>query len=208
MTPAAICCCGIFSYPFGDVSPMTRGAVQARFASCRGINPGVNRGTVDLGLLKAVSIYDRVYDSVRMERYLEEARRRNGWLIFYTHDVQDSPSHHGTSPKLFEMPGFPNAGTWHRHRGRFAVLWANWAFAELNARHSSDAGWRDRRVAGFRFGGLRGEGAREPCASGVPNLFPTSRGCGPAGSISRLDEAPNRPTAILSGWPAELSIDE
>lgn len=91
-----------FSYPFGDVSPATRGAVQSHFASCRGIHPGVNRGTIDLGLLKAVSIYDRIHDTTRIERYLDEARQNNGWLIFYTHDVQDGPSHHGTSPKLFE----------------------------------------------------------------------------------------------------------
>lgn len=89
-----------FSYPFGDVSPASRLAAQARFASCRGIHAGVNHGSVDLGLLKAVAIYDRVFDRHMVERYFDQAGRSNGWLIFYTHDISDRPSPYGTSPDL------------------------------------------------------------------------------------------------------------
>lgn len=91
-----------FSYPFGDVSPASRLAAQSRFSSCRGINAGVNHGMVDLGLLKAISIYDRVLDRKIVERHLDQAIRSNGWLIFYTHDVDARPSPYGTSPDLLE----------------------------------------------------------------------------------------------------------
>jgi hypothetical protein len=33
-------------------------------------------------------------------RVLQETRERNGWLIFYTHDVTESPSWIGCSPRL------------------------------------------------------------------------------------------------------------
>ncbi len=89
-----------FSYPFGDVSPASRLAAQARFSSCRGIHPGVNHGRVDLGLLKAVSIYDRVFDRQAVERHFDQAGRSNGWLIFYTHDIGKRPSPYGTAPDV------------------------------------------------------------------------------------------------------------
>ncbi len=91
-----------FSYPFGDVSPRSRAMAQSHYSSCRGITAGVNRGTIDLGLLKAISIYDRTYEQNLITRYLDFALRTNGWLIFYTHDVDDPPSLHGTSQSVFE----------------------------------------------------------------------------------------------------------
>ncbi|HEY1879939.1 MAG TPA: polysaccharide deacetylase family protein [Caulobacteraceae bacterium] len=86
-----------FAWPFGDVSPARKLQAQAMYASCRGINPGVNAGVADLGLLKAVALYDQARDDRATEAWLEKARASNGWLIFYTHDVQDSPTKHGAS---------------------------------------------------------------------------------------------------------------
>jgi hypothetical protein len=35
-----------------------------------------------------------------LRRVLRETHERNGWLIFYTHDVADEPSWIGCSPRL------------------------------------------------------------------------------------------------------------
>jgi peptidoglycan/xylan/chitin deacetylase (PgdA/CDA1 family) len=89
-----------FCYPFGRASLPRKLQLEARFDSCRGIYEGVNVGTVDLGLLKVVELYDRTLTAAKLERVIGEARERNGWLIFYTHDVADPPSWIGCSTQL------------------------------------------------------------------------------------------------------------
>jgi peptidoglycan/xylan/chitin deacetylase (PgdA/CDA1 family) len=91
-----------FSYPFGDVSLGRKLQVQSAFASGRGTTPGVNSGTTDLGLLKATPLgpVHRGVDAV--EAYLDRAARDNGWLIFYTRDVDPDPSADGVTPEHLE----------------------------------------------------------------------------------------------------------
>ncbi len=86
-----------FAWPFGDVSLARKAQAQAMYASCRGINPGVNSGVADLGLLKAVALYDQTRDDAAMGAWFDKAQAANGWLIFYTHDVQVSPTQYGAS---------------------------------------------------------------------------------------------------------------
>jgi peptidoglycan/xylan/chitin deacetylase (PgdA/CDA1 family) len=87
-----------FSYPFGSVSLQRKIQLLQKFETCRGINEGVNVGTVDLGLLKAVELYNRTLTTNKLQRLLRETCDRNGWLIFYGHDVSDPPSISGCSP--------------------------------------------------------------------------------------------------------------
>jgi peptidoglycan/xylan/chitin deacetylase (PgdA/CDA1 family) len=88
-----------FAYPFGDVSLARKLQAQSMFASCRGISPGLNSGVADLGLLKAVALYAESRDDTCVETWLDKAGRERGWLIFYTHDVEDRPSQWGASPE-------------------------------------------------------------------------------------------------------------
>jgi peptidoglycan/xylan/chitin deacetylase (PgdA/CDA1 family) len=88
-----------FAYPFGDVSLARKLQAQSMFASCRGISPGVNSGVADLGLLKAVALYAESRDDAGVDAWLDKAGRERGWLIFYTHDVEDRPSQWGASPE-------------------------------------------------------------------------------------------------------------
>ena len=92
-----------FAYPFGILSLQRKLQLQQIFASCRGIFPGVNRGVVDLVHLRAVEVYDRTIDWPVIERLLKVATRSNGWLIFYTHDVDEDPSWIGCSPRLLDL---------------------------------------------------------------------------------------------------------
>jgi peptidoglycan/xylan/chitin deacetylase (PgdA/CDA1 family) len=91
-----------FAYPYGIISLASRVALQARFASCRGIMPGLNAGTIDLGHVRAIEVYDRTLHWPDIDRLLAETVRRNGWLVFYTHDVQPDPTWIGCSPDLMK----------------------------------------------------------------------------------------------------------
>jgi peptidoglycan/xylan/chitin deacetylase (PgdA/CDA1 family) len=97
-------CAGIeiknFCYPFGRVSLPRKQQLERRFDSCRGIYEGINAGTIDLALLRVVELYDRTLTPEKLRRVLRETRERNGWLVFYTHDVADTPSWIGCSPQL------------------------------------------------------------------------------------------------------------
>jgi peptidoglycan/xylan/chitin deacetylase (PgdA/CDA1 family) len=89
-----------FCYPFGGVTLMRKLQLQRRFDTCRGIFEGVNVGTIDLGLLKVIELHNRTLTPEKLKSVLRETCDRNGWLIFYTHDVADPPSWMGSSPDL------------------------------------------------------------------------------------------------------------
>lgn len=89
-----------FCYPFGRASLPRKLWLQRQFDSCRGIYEGINAGTVDLGLLRVIELYDRTLTPEKLTRVLRETRARNGWLVFYTHDVVAPPSWIGCSPAL------------------------------------------------------------------------------------------------------------
>jgi peptidoglycan/xylan/chitin deacetylase (PgdA/CDA1 family) len=92
-----------FAYPFGEVSLSRKLQVQSAFASGRGISPGVNSGTADLGSLKAAPLRAEGRGERAVEAYLERAGRDNGWLIFYAYDIDPDPSVRGATPEQLEM---------------------------------------------------------------------------------------------------------
>ena len=89
-----------FCYPFGRVSLPRKLQLQKRFSSCRSIYEGINTGVIDLGMLRVIELQDRTLTRDRLRRVLRETLNHNGWLIFYTHDVAESPSWIGCSPAL------------------------------------------------------------------------------------------------------------
>ena len=92
-----------FAYPYGSVGLPQKSVVQEQFWSCRGVRAGINAGRIDLGQLRAVQLYDVTLDADGIDTWINEVRRRNGWLIFYTHDVAASPTEHGCSLTLLEL---------------------------------------------------------------------------------------------------------
>jgi len=92
-----------FAYPFGAVSLPRKLTLQQHFASCRGTSPGLNAGTIDLGLLRAERLYDRLATKATVLEQLDLAVKMNGWLIYYTHDVQAAPTEYGVSPELLRF---------------------------------------------------------------------------------------------------------
>ena len=97
--------CGVpgnFSYPYGNVSFSSKPAIGGQMRSCRGIRPGINAPFADLNLLLANSIYSHNFDLASIEALIRENARQRGWLIFYTHDVRETPSDFGCTSSQFE----------------------------------------------------------------------------------------------------------
>jgi peptidoglycan/xylan/chitin deacetylase (PgdA/CDA1 family) len=89
----------VFAYPAGSASAATKRIVQDRFLCARGTSPGVNAGPTDINLLRANSLYSGQRPVAHHLAQIEEAVARRGWLIFYTHDVQEAPSRFGCTPE-------------------------------------------------------------------------------------------------------------
>jgi peptidoglycan/xylan/chitin deacetylase (PgdA/CDA1 family) len=91
-----------FAFPYGAVSAAAMRAVGPRFASCRGIADGINHASSDLAQLSANKIYASIFDETRLRALIDRNRSLGGWLIFYTHDVDEAPSRYGCTPEQLE----------------------------------------------------------------------------------------------------------
>jgi peptidoglycan/xylan/chitin deacetylase (PgdA/CDA1 family) len=89
-----------FAYPYGFGSLSHKRRLGKTFRSSRGILPGVNSGTVDLHFLRATPLIEVEIDREGVDRAFNEAVAKNGWLIFYSHDVKAVPSPYGCSPAM------------------------------------------------------------------------------------------------------------
>jgi peptidoglycan/xylan/chitin deacetylase (PgdA/CDA1 family) len=91
-----------FAYPKGVVTSYSKYLINKIYKSARTTLSGINVNTIDLNLLRANKLYS---DSIRLEEcfeLIEECKKNNGWLIFYTHDVEKKPSKFGCTPEYFE----------------------------------------------------------------------------------------------------------
>ncbi len=93
---------GNFAFPFGEVTLKAKKVLAGSTASSRGIWPGINGPEADLNLLRANSLYGDDDRSAQVQRLILENEQCGGWLIFYSHDVRESPSRFGCTPKLLE----------------------------------------------------------------------------------------------------------
>jgi peptidoglycan/xylan/chitin deacetylase (PgdA/CDA1 family) len=91
-----------FSYPISGPRFEIKRRIAKHFGCCRGGGQSFNVGTADLNHLTAFFIEQSRDDFEAIERLIEDNARRKGWLIFATHDVSESPTQFGCTPKLFE----------------------------------------------------------------------------------------------------------
>jgi peptidoglycan/xylan/chitin deacetylase (PgdA/CDA1 family) len=92
-----------FAYPYGFFSFGSKRYLEGRFDSCRSVRPGLNVGVADLGALKAWQLENASIDRPTILKIIAETVRRNAWLIFTSHDVDDDPTPFGVSPGLLEF---------------------------------------------------------------------------------------------------------
>lgn len=90
-----------FAYPYGETTVDLKGNLPARFTSARGTTPGLAHGRIDMAQLPANPLFGDDAQK-RALQLLELARRRNGWVIFYAHDVSSRPTAWGASTGLLE----------------------------------------------------------------------------------------------------------
>jgi peptidoglycan/xylan/chitin deacetylase (PgdA/CDA1 family) len=91
---------GNFAYPYGDVTLQVKKKLGPHLTSCRGTYGGVNAPDVDLNLLRANTLYGDLEHAEAAEQLVLENEKRNGWLLFYSHDVTAKPSPYGCTPRL------------------------------------------------------------------------------------------------------------
>lgn len=83
------------AYPYGETTLDLKEALPPRFASARGILPGLNVGHVDLAQLHAYPLYGE--DLALAHAAIRRAAKRKAWMIAFTHDVSATPSPFGVS---------------------------------------------------------------------------------------------------------------
>jgi peptidoglycan/xylan/chitin deacetylase (PgdA/CDA1 family) len=89
-----------FAYPYGDISFTAKRYLGERYDSCRATTPGVNADVADLGVLKCNALEQTSIGRQGILHLITETVRRNGWLLFASHDVADAPSPYGVRPDL------------------------------------------------------------------------------------------------------------
>lgn len=92
-----------FAYPFGCANPRAKALVVHEFSCARTTSGGINIKTLDVGLLKAVALYDERTSEQDIAGCLEKTAAESGWAIFYTHEVCENHGAHGCSPQLLEF---------------------------------------------------------------------------------------------------------
>ena len=60
----------------------------------------MNADVADLGVLKSNALEQASISRQGISHLITETVRRNGWLLFASHDVNDTPSQYGVRPEL------------------------------------------------------------------------------------------------------------
>lgn len=89
-----------FAYPFGIGCYWRKRQLAGMTRCARSVHPGINRGRIDLGFLKAIDLSPDFIDVHHIRALLDQAVRAPGWVIFFTHDVAEHPTRFGTTPRL------------------------------------------------------------------------------------------------------------
>lgn len=91
------------SYPISWPRPQTKRRVARYFECARGGGQTFNVGDADLNFLKAFFIEQCHGNMDEIRRVVDANARANGWLIFATHDVSESPTRFGCTPVFFRQ---------------------------------------------------------------------------------------------------------
>ena len=92
-----------FSYPFGSATVASKNIIRKRFSTARGIKPGINSGITDLSQLRANALYENKQTEDAIASLVRSVIENKGWLVFYTHDVSETPTKYGCTPELLEF---------------------------------------------------------------------------------------------------------
>ncbi len=91
-----------FAFPYNAAWPPARPALAARYLTCRGAGEAINRGAVDPLMLQAVEIRQPEEHARGLTTWIDDVANQPGWLIFFTHDIAETPTSYGCTPDTFE----------------------------------------------------------------------------------------------------------
>jgi peptidoglycan/xylan/chitin deacetylase (PgdA/CDA1 family) len=91
-----------FAFPYGRISAASKGVFAQHVTSQRPVTGGVNCKTVDLNQLGTVGVEGPQALQKGLDA-LHKGKACNGWVIFYTHDVADTPTQWGITPGDLEV---------------------------------------------------------------------------------------------------------
>ncbi len=91
-----------FSFPFGELSFAAKRELRMHYSTLRSSRPGVNSGISDFNCLRAVSLESDTYSEALVHSWLDDAVRRTGWLIFFTHGITSNPSRYDLTLQMLE----------------------------------------------------------------------------------------------------------
>ena len=91
-----------FAFPFGEVSLRAKKVLNKRYKTMRSVEHGINVGITDASHLRGVSLCNIDFDRARINKAIQAALDKNAWVIFFTHEVCDSPSDWGTNTNDFK----------------------------------------------------------------------------------------------------------
>jgi len=89
------------AYPISYPRPQTKLRTAKYYECARGGGQAFNSGTTDLNYLKAFFLEQSRNNLDAIQRLIQENALAKGWLIFATHDVCDSPTRFGVTPRFF-----------------------------------------------------------------------------------------------------------
>ncbi|MEP1143003.1 MAG: polysaccharide deacetylase family protein [Henriciella sp.] len=88
-----------FAFPFGAANLTSKRILSNSEFALRGVKTGLNRGRADLDMLRACGLQDNKGGTQKALKEIETLKNSDGWLILFTHDVQDKPSPWGVTPE-------------------------------------------------------------------------------------------------------------
>ena len=91
-----------FAFPQGQTTIRTKCLISKYFAACRGTQLGINSGMIDFSQLKCIEILPSTFEKYPITQLINDAKSKNAWLVFTTHDVEDNPSPWGCTPELLQ----------------------------------------------------------------------------------------------------------
>lgn len=87
-----------FAYPFGRFSAAAKRVAMRHYTTARRSRSGINRGQIDLGMLKSAPIYSQLGQNW-LAPLIYSLKEKGGWLILHTHDVSPRPTQYGCTPE-------------------------------------------------------------------------------------------------------------
>jgi peptidoglycan/xylan/chitin deacetylase (PgdA/CDA1 family) len=86
-----------FAYPFGRVRLLAKKSLRHRYKTLRTIEHGINVGATDMSHLRTVSLCSNSFDRTAVSEVIQKNAEERGWVIFCSHDIEETPSEWGSS---------------------------------------------------------------------------------------------------------------